>query len=258
MRSRVELRLLVLLPLLASCGGAAPAPGAPGPRPKLAPAVARLLGAHTLDAVWPQAPDHTLPNAACAELVGWKGPVEDCGIIALAGGTAARIWINTECGGDSCASESWYFARGAEQGAKGSFAELSADHVLAFEEELVTEPGGVVPVHRKLVVRNRETEVSRDFATCGSPRLSPGGAWIVCRDRAANVLRVPVGGGAPEMVVESGHPKELIAWIHHWNVYPDPVSFPSPGRMRYQVLLDENRVDLDPPHQSTFEVDWVE
>ena len=36
------------------------------------------------------------------------------------------------------------------------------------------------------------------------------------------------------------------------------LSFPSPGRMRYQVLVDEDRIDLEPSHQSTFEIDWVE
>jgi hypothetical protein len=226
--------------------------------PKLAPGVARLLRAQQLEAVWPQEPDHLLPNAACAELVGWKGPIEDCGITALAGGTAAGIWINTECGADSCASESWYFASGAEDGSMIRIDELSADHTLAFVEEMVAEPGGFMPVHRMLVVRNRETKISRDFATCGAPRLSPGGAWIVCRDRAANVLRVPVGGGATELVVESGYPEEHILWRPHWNLYPDPVSFPSPDRMRYQVLVDEDRIDLDPSHQSTFEIDWVE
>jgi hypothetical protein len=40
----------------------------------------------------------------------------------------------------------------------------------------------------------------RRFASCMSPVTSPAGRFVVCRDRRAGVLRVPVAGGSLDRV----------------------------------------------------------
>jgi hypothetical protein len=77
------------------------------------------------------------------------------------------------------------------------------------------------------------------FASCMSPRLSPGGKWIVCRTRHADVVRVPIGGGTPEIIVQVGSTEARFA--PYALIYPEPVEFPQPDRMTYGV--DEQNAD---------------
>jgi hypothetical protein len=71
--------------------------------------------------------------------------------------------------------------------------------------------------------------------------LSPKSRYYVCRDLDANVLRVSVKGGPPELVVGVKLPPgEHVKLGGAFNDYPAPVRFLSPRELEYQVFLGES------------------
>lgn len=74
------------------------------------------------------------------------------------------------------------------------------------------------------------------FADCVSPRLSPGGKWIACRNHAGDVLRVPIGGGKLEVVARSGANADQVLWVPYSYIWPEPVDFPSSDTVTFLTL----------------------
>jgi hypothetical protein len=68
------------------------------------------------------------------------------------------------------------------------------------------------------------------MAPCFSPRVSPGGRWVVCRDKVGNVLRVGPEGGLPVVVHRNIFP-ETVPYTPYNGDTPSAVDFLSPWRM---------------------------
>jgi hypothetical protein len=140
--------------------------------------------------------------------------IERCGALTPAFETAGRCWAKRTARGHAAL----VFAESA------CTAGNCGDRVALVDDEHATArllPGAlgwngatVVPSLRYAVVDDGARHLirldlsvadlaraeRRHFASCGAPVLSPGGRWIVCRDQAASVLRVPVSGGRLERV----------------------------------------------------------
>lgn len=198
-------------------------------------------------------------GTGCAALLGLapKETPNGCRAQLLGHGSTLLIYAETECGGDSCSGNTWAWnartngplrlkhSEGSFEAAPdGSF--LLIDDAVTSEEPTAT--GFTVDFHLSRVnlpSLNRET-----FAPCMSAKLSPGGRWIVCRNREADVLKVPLSGGQPEVVVRVG--SKDVRWVPYALIYPSAVEFNSATRMTYTV--DENSRDT---HQE-FTVAWQE
>jgi hypothetical protein len=68
------------------------------------------------------------------------------------------------------------------------------------------------------------------MAPCFSPRVSPGGRWVVCRDKDGNVLRVGPEGGLPVVAHRNIFP-ETVPYTPYNGDTPSAVDFLSPSRM---------------------------
>ena len=179
-----------------------------------------------------------LTEKPCRKLSNWQGNIIECWLQPLANGSAAKLVVQTECGGDSCDWEEWMFADNNAEPLTETFDELSADHRIGFRVEIVVDPhtGETMNMHTNRI--NRTTNEISAFAKCFSPVLSPGGRWILCRDRNANVLRVPIEGGKPEVVIDSGLEAADIYWVSHAYIYPGPIRFED-KKMFYTILLSD-------------------
>lgn len=186
----------------------------------------------------------------------------ECWLEPLALGTAARLVAQTSCSGDYCDWEAWLFADGSDRAQRPAPDELSLDHRLAFAEVGVFGAEVAVEVDKRLVVIDRETRRQRAFADCFSPSISPSGGWILCRDRRAAVLAVPIGGGEVTTLIAPKVAPELVLWQPQAYAVPSKVRFEAPDRMRYAVdlmpllppALQKRRAQVEGP----FTVEWHE
>lgn len=153
-------------------------------------------------------------------------------------GRAVSIGVTLQCGGDSCSVDGWLFTdvRPVAVIPHETEFDVSPDVQSLFYTRLTpTKNLGeyVVDVAR----RDLGTNVDKPFAKCASPSISPGDAWVLCRTRTNDVLKVPIGGGAPTLVVKGN------GVVTHWTPYayffPSPVSFPSATSM--EVWIGEKK-----------------
>jgi hypothetical protein len=215
-----DLRARCWLLLVLSACAATPAT----PPPPLSRAVPRVPASH----------------GACLRLVGWTGPAEQCEARATALGRALWVSVVTGCGGDSCAVTN-FVVTGA--GAPIQLPDGSGDGVVEpalrfavyptvhLEEDLAGDerPGAwTVTLDRYELA----TGASTRWAACMSPTLSPGGRWIVCRDRDGNAYRAAIDGGGWQRIyrLELGA-GEAVDWAPYKWVVPAPVSFPTARRI---------------------------
>lgn len=185
-----------------------------------------------------------LDEAACRELTGAEVKNFDrCTLELLANGTAPAVGVTYDCGGDSCSAQVfvWY---GDETGPYhlpngGSPLEVSPDHKYLLIGELLYEEESLIPNGARTLRFDRKTQKTEPFFDCFSARLSPGGNWYVCRDLSANVFKVPVSGGKPQLVVRAELPKgETIKVGGPFEDYPEPVSFPNAHELEYELFLN--------------------
>ncbi len=176
---------------------------------------------------------------ACLARVGYDGPYETCGVETVANGRALLLTIVTECGGDSCSVESWLLrdATRAEHlsAYEGGIIAFSPD--LSFYVTDSREFSSSDDMYQDFYLRAPQlmridfaTKQSQLFADCMSPVLSPDDEHFLCRNRYADVLRVPVGGGELELLMSNPHP-EPVHWSPYSFTYPPPVSFISPRQL---------------------------
>jgi hypothetical protein len=190
-------------------------------------------------------------RAFCSELT--RTALErfaDCTLESLGQGAALLVRQVDGCGGDSCGTRGWLRTRALTDFRElpidvGGTVEASVDGTALFYDAVTSvalpggdgrDPlGGTEPVvTMRLSLPSLETT---PFAACFSPRLSPSGQWLLCRDRAANVLRVPVAGGTPQRWVRSGRRPDEIEFVPHAYLWPDAVDFPSPTTLAYSIPL---------------------
>ncbi|NMO15201.1 hypothetical protein HPC49_01355 [Pyxidicoccus fallax] len=209
--------------------------------------------------------DSTLSAEDCAALVGWTGPMENCTFTPVAGGKAALVQLKTGCGGDSCAVQVFVYRPGrpvtqlpdsvGDGSLTGGTLVLtpSLDHVIT---DWVGWGSGTgdrrVELYR---VDLRTGEAASWVKDCFSPALSPGGRWILCRNRRGDVLKVPLTGGTPALVHRSGLSEEDVYWVPYGYVYPDAVTFPSPERIEVSTDVLGGP---DGEEKRTLELPWRE
>jgi hypothetical protein len=194
-------------------------------------------------------------------------PLETCGLEELGSGSVLLLTLVTECGGDSCSTEGYVanadlteFVRvphdtggGAEASPTGDALFVSAltDAALPSADEHTRDPfGGNDPV-----ILNRiglPSMKAEPFAPCFSPKLSPKGHWILCRDLGANVLKVPLSGGEPSLVTSSNLQPGEVAYVWYAYIWPDAVAFVSETRFKFTIAQNGSDTVMER------EVEWQE
>lgn len=94
------------------------------------------------------------------------------------------------------------------------------------------------------------------LASCLSPRISPDGQWVVCRDLDARLIRVPVDGGEME-VIDDPQLDDRVVYLRLPHVYPDQPWFVDDGVVQYEVVT-ESEPGADDAETETITVDWPE
>jgi hypothetical protein len=190
-------------------------------------------------------------RAFCAELLRQpEGGFERCTLETLGLGSALLVRLVGNCGGDSCSTRGWIRNRSMTEFGPlpfdvGAAVEANLEGTALFADTttdvLIPGSAGRDPFGgTEPVITTRVLLPSFDatpFAPCFSARLSPSGKWLLCRDRAANVLRVPAAGGPPERVVFSGRRPDQIEFVPYSHIWPEPVDFPSPDTLGYSISL---------------------
>jgi hypothetical protein len=169
-------------------------------------------------------------------------PFVECSAFTVGNGSALLLRLTKTCTHGACSVDNWLLSRRRGRPLRlpdtAGTIEATPDASIAFvdvhrsgERENLAEP--LIVTLRMDLASGSVTELGGCFA----PRLSPGGAWIVCRDVHANVLRVRLDGSELEVVALSGWANENVAWVPERWVYPAPVAFPQSNELRYEISL---------------------
>ncbi|WPB82499.1 hypothetical protein KYC5002_25720 [Archangium violaceum] len=252
-------RRWMFLLLFASSARASPPATDGAPKPPPAELQQRVAQAMKSD-------EEPLSREECQALTGHARPLEECSLTAVAGGKAALLQLTTECGGDSCDVQVFVYRPGQPvlrlpDSSKGG--SLTGGHLVMTPslEHVITDWVGLGPrdmgdwrveLYR---IELRTGKASPWVKGCFSPALSPGGRWILCRNRRGDVLKVPLTGGTPTLVHRGGLSAEQVSWTPYAYLYPDAVTFPSPGRMRVTTSVVAGE---DGETQRTQELPWRE
>jgi hypothetical protein len=174
-------------------------------------------------------------EARCRALTGYSAkPYSSCSAELLAHGEVVLVRVETECAGPSCKVEGWLFARGRAplhvSDASGAF-EATPSLETVVHDSVQRDARGQWTVTLQRI--DAKTGAASQFADCMSPTLSPGGRFFVCRDKSGAVLRVPVGGGAPIVVVVASD-DDRVDFAPEARVYPDPVVFRGDRLLTYE------------------------
>jgi hypothetical protein len=183
-------------------------------------------------------------EAFCRKRTTYAGEAfEDCSVTLLGNGSALLLSITLGCGGDSCDFRQWVFTPLLERPyaveTDGGVIEAAPDASFLLVDEFALDSPDPFPWTLGTVRIDLPSGRRQTFAGCFSARLSPKGHWFLCRDRAANVLRVPLAGGVPELVASSGAVPEAIEWVPYAWLYPDPVEFRSPTELVFQIAYQD-------------------
>lgn len=253
----------VLLLLLLASGACASAP-APDSAAKPPPAEPPQQAAQAPEAEQaPEEDEEPVPQQpACEELVGWAQPAERCEREEVAGGKASIVSITEACGGDSCSVQVFIHRPGQpavrlpDAINEGSLTGGTLV-VTPSLEHVITDWVGPGPRQGDWRVELYRVELKTGKASpwvkgCFSPALSPGGRWVLCRNRRGDVLKVPLTGGTPRLVHRSGLSEDRVYWVPYGYIYPDAVSFLSPERMKVTTTLQGGE------EEHTRELPWKE
>jgi hypothetical protein len=197
------------------------------------------------------------PGSTCATLLRlWgQGFPNGCVATLLGGGSTVFVYSETECGADSCSGRAWVASTKScgvvelpvssgtfEASPNGDF--VLVDYPILGDDEM-SATGPVIDFSLSRI--DLPSLERSEFAPCMSAQLSPGKQWFLCRNRDADVLKVPLTGGAPQVVVRSG--ATGVRWVPYAYGYPGSVTFPAPDQLEYSVESDEFR---------THTIEWKE
>ncbi len=249
---------LLLLLLAAGACASAPAPDSAAKPPPAEPRPQAEQESEDVEAPVPQEP-------GCEELVGWTQPFESCKHEPVAGGKAALVSITTGCGGDSCDVRVFVHRPGQpavqlpDSIRDGSLTGGTLV-VTPSLEHVITDWVGPGRKQGDWRVELYRVELKTGKASpwvkgCFSPALSPGGRWVLCRNRSGDVLKVPLTGGTPTRVPRSGLSAEQVYWVPYSYIYPEAVSFPSPERLKVTTTVQGGP---DGQEERTRELPWKE
>lgn len=232
---------LTLAAILVACGGhsrtpphevAHAAPVGCDPRP----IIARLT---------PQA-----KNDDCIAVTHHRGPLDHCVAHLLGNGSTALVSLITECGGDSCSVESWVCSPATNglvhvnTGGGGVAASPAGDFLVVDEDVGPVDTNSPFDGRVRLARLDIATGARSPFADCVAPVLSPGGNWIACRNHAGDVLRVPIRGGAAEVVARSGADAAHVPWKPYAYIWPNAVEFPSRDVVTFVTLQENDKSEV--------------
>ncbi|MBA2661888.1 MAG: hypothetical protein H0U74_06305 [Bradymonadaceae bacterium] len=184
----------------------------------------------------------TLEGPACAELVAWAEakPIRTCAARIEPHKKALVVTATYDCG-DGCSTQSfmftedrgpWHLAAGDAGHEVTVSAALDAYFTDSFEGQANNRP----TVHRV----DLQSGASTSFARCISPRISPAGKWLLCRDLEANVLRVPIVGGEPEAFSANPEPIRKVFLRIGLAIFPAPVVFLSDDELKYVITYEDD------------------
>jgi hypothetical protein len=187
----------------------------------------------------------TVNEAGCEALTGASVEEFDrCGMTLLANGTAVSVDVTYACGAHTCSVVSfvWYGDEAAPFRLEDDGPlEVSPDHRELLVTELIYPEMPVTPIAGRTLRIDRATNTRTPFFDCISAVLSPSARYYACRDLQGNVLRVPVTGGRPEVVIVAELPPgERVKLGGPFGDYPAPVKFANPKELVYSVFLDES------------------
>lgn len=189
--------------------------------------------------------DERRDEATCRAVTGFAGSGFDrCDMTLLANGTAVSVSVSYDCGEHTCSAESfvWYGDDPAPYRVSDILPlEVTPDHRFLLVSELVHDESSYSPVGGRTLRIDRKSGRREPFFDCFSAVLSPQSRYYVCRDLQANVLRVSVKGGQPELVARAKLPAdERVKLGGPFGDYPAPVRFLSPRELEYEVFQDNS------------------
>jgi hypothetical protein len=189
--------------------------------------------------------DERRDEATCRAVTGFAEPGFDrCTFTLLANGTAVSVDVSYDCGEHACSAESfvWYGDDPAPYRVKDTMpVEVTPDHRYLLVSQLIYPEFPVAPTGGRTLRVDRKTGASEPFFDCFSAVVSPKSRYYVCRDIAANVLRVSVRGGSPELVARPKLPPgERVKLGGPFGDYPAPVRFLGPTELEYEVFHDNS------------------
>lgn len=184
-------------------------------------------------------------EATCRAVTGFAEPLFDrCSVTLLANGTAVSVDVSYDCGEHSCSAESfvWYGDDPGPYRVTGTMPlEVTPDHRYLLVSELTYPEFPLPPIGGRTLRIDRNTGANEPFFDCFSAVLSPKSRYYVCRDINANVLRVSVKGGQPELVVRAQlPPDERVKLGGPFGDFPGPVRFLNPNELEYEVFQDNS------------------
>lgn len=188
-----------------------------------------------------------LDSVTCAMFTGFEpadgANIEQCGYELLANGTALAITVAWDCGAHVCSTRSfvWYGSESAPYAVNADELEVTADHRYLLSTSFSRENDiPFTPIAGETWRFDRASGKSQKLLDCFSARLSPRARYYVCRDLAANVLRVPVAGGAPELVARAVLPPNTTVKLGGpFDDYPSRVQFLDGDELEYEVFVNE-------------------
>ena len=200
------------------------------------------------------------PLAECSKVLNLELEDEaECGLATHAGGTAGEVAIIRNCGEHLCMVDYYFFVATRAQPyhfhahVPTSF-EVSPDHEYLlvsnhnpstfYEQFGSPEYGGNDNIMTYRI--SFRTGRAEPFLECMSPRLSPSQNFYACRSFDGDVMKVPVQGGTPQMVVPVAlEPHETIKMGGPFADYPEPVEFLPTGEIQYEIYVIRDWPDPD-------------
>ncbi len=188
--------------------------------------------------------DAELDSAQCKHLLNVTG--ERCEISRQLDGQVAVVRVVTECQGDSCSLRNFVLTTRPQPielpGDDGRGGNIEGGDIVITPDQDYAICDNARPAEKSSgewqVSLARVSLVSQKvthFADCMSPALSPARHWIICRNRTADVLRVSLKGGRPQIVIPSGAKRHEVDWVPWaWRI-PGPVRFESPSQLVYEI-----------------------
>jgi hypothetical protein len=187
----------------------------------------------------------------CRKQVGYDGPAETCSIEPVGNNSAAVVRMITQCSGESCKVKGWLLRNelpplplppaidpAGNIETDGPVSQIVGERIQGGDKEWTLE----------LRAFDLKTQKTTTLAACIAPRLSPGDRFFTCRDRAGNLLRVPVKGGKLDVVAKSGVAADQVDWAPAGYVYPGPATFPTEKQVAFETeLIDDNPVQKTAP-----------
>ena len=189
--------------------------------------------------------DERRDEATCRAVTGFAGESFDrCTFELLANRTAVGVDVSYACGEHSCSVASFVWFGDDPEPYRLNDAmplEVTPDHRYLLVSELTYPEFPAVPNGGRTLRIDRLSGKREPYLDCFSAVLSPKSRFYVCRDIDANVLRVSVEGGRPELFVRAKlPPDERVKLGGPFGDYPAPVRFLSERELEYEVFQENS------------------